>query len=250
MMTKEERDEIFRRALAGCRPKAPPPKPAPPPANVVAQERWAQPKPREAIAAQAAVSTKALAEQMRQDRQETGDDREYWRVLHAQIDNGGAEAMLYNLGKQWLEGWHPRDIPEALLTNPALQKQKTYNLPPWEQWYVGLLHNGRLPNAPSARPNRSFTRDLFADARAKVGCITQARSSCATSSSTKSESESPAQSFAHRAATVGPSHHWPNAAKHGASVGVQRSSMRRMSRIGSVCWMKRMWTRHVEGCGA
>jgi len=168
MMTKEERDEIFRRALAGCRPKAPPPKPAPPPAYVVAQERWAQPKPREAIAAQAAVSTKALAEQMRQDRQETGDDREYWRVLHAQIDNGGAEAMLYNLGKQWLEGWHPRDIPEAFLTNPALQKQKTYNLPPWEQWYVGLLHNGRLPNAPSARPNRSFTRDLFADARAKV----------------------------------------------------------------------------------
>jgi hypothetical protein len=95
-------------------------------------------------------------------------DKGYFRALHSQIDNGGAEAMFYDLWKLDLEGWHPRDIPETLLTNPALQKQQSYNLPPWEQWYVGLLHNGRLPNAMEARPNTSFTRNLFADARAKV----------------------------------------------------------------------------------
>ena len=95
-------------------------------------------------------------------------DKAYFRALHAQIDNGGAEAMFYDLQKLDLEGWHPREIPETLLTNPALQKQQSYNLPPWEQWYVGLLHNGRLPKALEARPNTSFTRELFADARAKV----------------------------------------------------------------------------------
>src|SRR5215469_18317 len=76
--------------------------------------------------------------------------------------------MFYDLQKLELDGWHPRDIPERLLTNPALQKQQTYNLPPMEQWYVGLLHNGRLPNALEARPNTSFTRNLLDDARAKV----------------------------------------------------------------------------------
>jgi hypothetical protein len=95
-------------------------------------------------------------------------DKAYFRALHAQIDNGGAEAMFYDLQELELEGWHPREIPETLLTNPALQKQQSYNLPPWEQWYVGLLHNGRLPNALEARPNTSFTRELFANARAKV----------------------------------------------------------------------------------
>jgi len=94
-------------------------------------------------------------------------DRAYFRALHEQIDEGGAAAMFDDLRMMDLGGWHPRDIPEALLTNPALQKQQSHTLPPLEQWYLTLLHDGRLPGAPSGRPNTAFTRSLIDDAKAK-----------------------------------------------------------------------------------
>jgi hypothetical protein len=95
-------------------------------------------------------------------------DRAYFRALHRHIEEGGAEAMFYDLGTMDLEGWHPREIPEALLNNPALQKQQSHTLPPLEQWYVMLLHNGVLPGALAGRPSTAFTRSLVEDARAKV----------------------------------------------------------------------------------
>jgi hypothetical protein len=76
--------------------------------------------------------------------------------------------MFFDLAKLDLEGWHPRDIPEALLTNPALQKQQSHNLPPLEQWYVMLLHNGKLPGALVKRPRTTFTKNLLEDARTQV----------------------------------------------------------------------------------
>jgi hypothetical protein len=54
-------------------------------------------------------------------------DRGYFRALYRQIEEGGAEAMFYDLQRMDLESWHPRCIPEALLTNPALQKQQSHN---------------------------------------------------------------------------------------------------------------------------
>jgi len=48
-------------------------------------------------------------------------NRAYFRALHHQIQNGGAEAMFYDLQRMDLGDWHPRNIPEALLTDPALQ---------------------------------------------------------------------------------------------------------------------------------
>jgi len=84
--------------------------------------------------------------------------------LHHQIKNGGAEAMFYDLRKLDLEGWHPREIPKGLLTNPALQKQQSHNLPP----YLTLLHNGKLPGALKARPNTAYTRSLMDDAIERV----------------------------------------------------------------------------------
>jgi energy-coupling factor transporter ATP-binding protein EcfA2 len=44
-------------------------------------------------------------------------DKEYFRRLHRQIAEGGAEAMFYDLGRMDLDDWHPREIPEALLSN-------------------------------------------------------------------------------------------------------------------------------------
>ena len=63
MMTEEQ---IVARLLAGRLDK--PPQPAPPPKpEAKAQDRWTAPKPPEAIAAQAAVSTEALAEVVTQE---------------------------------------------------------------------------------------------------------------------------------------------------------------------------------------
>src|SRR5262249_38684336 len=41
-------------------------------------------------------------------------------------------------------------------------------LPPMEQWYVMLLHNGRLPGAAAKRPNTASTRSLLNDAKEKI----------------------------------------------------------------------------------
>ena len=95
-------------------------------------------------------------------------DRSYFRALHEQIGNGGAEAMFYDLQRWELGDWHPREIPEELLRNPALQEQQGHTLPPWEQWYVTLLHDGRLPGALAKRPNTAFTSSLLASARERV----------------------------------------------------------------------------------
>lgn len=95
-------------------------------------------------------------------------DKEYFRALHGQIAEGGAGAMFYDLARMNLDGWHPREIPEALLRNPELQKQQSHTLPPLEQWYVMLLHNGVLPGALAGKPNSAYTRSLIEDAKTKI----------------------------------------------------------------------------------
>jgi hypothetical protein len=95
-------------------------------------------------------------------------DREYFKSLHRQINEHGAVAMFHDLRAVALGDWHPREIPEALLRNPALQEQQAHTLPPWEQWYVMLLHNGKLPGALSKRPNTAFTNSLLSNARERV----------------------------------------------------------------------------------
>jgi len=95
-------------------------------------------------------------------------DAEYFRALHRQIGDGGAQAMMWDLQRVQLDGWHPREIPEGLLHSAALQKQQSHTLPPLEQWYVTLIHSGVLPGALVKRPNTAYTRSLMEDARTKV----------------------------------------------------------------------------------
>jgi hypothetical protein len=95
-------------------------------------------------------------------------DKEYFRPLHKQIEHGGAESMFYDLQLMELGDWHPRDIPEALLRGSALRKQQEHTLPAMEQWYVMLLHDGRLPGALSNKPNTAFTSRLRDDAKERV----------------------------------------------------------------------------------
>lgn len=95
-------------------------------------------------------------------------DRAYFRALHDQIVNGGAQAMFYDLRSRDLGGYHPREIPQSLLRNPALQKQQIHTLPPLEQWYYTILQDGRLPHAFAKRPNTTYTSHLLAQARERV----------------------------------------------------------------------------------
>jgi hypothetical protein len=95
-------------------------------------------------------------------------DREWFKALHQQIEHGGAAAMFYDLGEMDLGDWHPREIPEALLRGAALQRQQRLTLPPLEQWYLGLLHEGRFPGRIwRSFPCRAWTDDLREDAKAK-----------------------------------------------------------------------------------
>ena len=76
--------------------------------------------------------------------------------------------MFHDLRGMDLGDWHPRDIPEALLSNPALQKQQVLNLPPLEQWFVSLLHDGVLAGALGGKPNTAFTKSLLDDVKERV----------------------------------------------------------------------------------
>jgi hypothetical protein len=97
-------------------------------------------------------------------------DKAYFDALYAQIANGGAEAMFYDLLRMDLKGWHPRQLSQALLSSAALQKQQRFTLPPLEQWYLGLLHSGRLPMLFGKPPklDTAYTRSLVDDARDSV----------------------------------------------------------------------------------
>jgi hypothetical protein len=95
-------------------------------------------------------------------------DLQYFNALHQQIANGGAEAMMWDLQRMELNGWHPREIPESLLKGSALQEQQAFILPPLEQWYLSLLQDGRVPGAliskKMSRPSTAYTKSLREDA--------------------------------------------------------------------------------------
>jgi hypothetical protein len=101
MMTEEQ---IIARLQAARLDRPPPPKPPPKPAEQ-AQERWAAPKPREAIAAQAAASTKALAEVV------TAEDRRA-RQMAKEIAEWQAQDRYQQELNRW---WQAKQEIEAAL---------------------------------------------------------------------------------------------------------------------------------------
>jgi hypothetical protein len=76
--------------------------------------------------------------------------------------------MMWDLQRMDLDGWHPRDIPESLLKGAALQEQQGHTLPPLEQWYLMLLHEGQIPGALIKRPNTAYTQVLLGNARERI----------------------------------------------------------------------------------
>ncbi len=80
---------------------------------------------------------------------ECKDQGEYFDALYAEIENGGAAAMLYDLLNMKLGDWRP--FPAY--RNAAHRKQKALNLSPVQAFVERLLHDQRLPGAPADRLN-------------------------------------------------------------------------------------------------
>ena len=68
-------------------------------------------------------------------------DSDYFDALWAQMDQGGREAMLHDLLKRDISGWHPQPAPRT----EALVAQKMLSLTPEDQWLLGVLEEGVLP---------------------------------------------------------------------------------------------------------
>ncbi len=98
-------------------------------------------------------------------------DKSYFGPLFAEVNDGGAAAMLYDLLRLDLDGWHPREnVPQT----PALVEQKMLGLTGLEQWYVEMLSIGelprpklgQLPGAGRKNPRRVAAKVLFESAKA------------------------------------------------------------------------------------
>jgi hypothetical protein len=89
------------------------------------------------------------------------NDFAYFRALRDELDNGGIEAMLFDLQSLDLGDWHPMQIYQT----DALIEQKVQSLRGLDAWIESMLQEGLLPGAFNKYANRAFTRDLTAQAK-------------------------------------------------------------------------------------
>jgi Bifunctional DNA primase/polymerase, N-terminal/Family of unknown function (DUF5906)/Primase C terminal 2 (PriCT-2) len=93
------------------------------------------------------------------------EEREaYFNALHAERENGGVEAMLYDLLHRDLGKWHPRQVYQT----EGLRRQKERSLSPLNQWFVDLLQEGKLPWYSNGGRDSTTTRLLVDDAKKRV----------------------------------------------------------------------------------
>lgn len=70
-------------------------------------------------------------------------DREFFRRLNRQLDDGGLAGLLHDMLTRDLGEWHPRDsVPRT----EALAEQIEMSQSAEESWWDGLLDTGKLPN--------------------------------------------------------------------------------------------------------
>ncbi len=65
-------------------------------------------------------------------------DHEYWKVLNDEIENGGVEAMVYDLLLMDLTDFNVRNKPNTR----ELVEQKIHSLDPIQRWWHDCLYNG------------------------------------------------------------------------------------------------------------
>jgi Mesyanzhinovviridae DNA primase len=87
--------------------------------------------------------------------------REYFELLFAEIDGDGAAAMVYDLLRLDLDGWHPRyNIPQTA----ALIEQKVQSLDGLEQWWLAKLSTGETPIPGPKNPRHVLSKRLYVEA--------------------------------------------------------------------------------------
>jgi hypothetical protein len=79
---------------------------------------------------------------------------EYFTPIYNQLDDGGYEAMLWDLQHMDLDEFHPRLNPKS---GSALLEVQAQSLDPLDTWWVELLENGQLPGSHPECPNRAIT---------------------------------------------------------------------------------------------
>jgi Family of unknown function (DUF5906) len=93
------------------------------------------------------------------------EEREvYFNALYDEVENGGVEAMLYDLLHRDLGKWHPRQVYQT----EGLRRQKERSLSPLNQWFVELLQQGKLPWYSNGGRDITTTRLLVDDAKERV----------------------------------------------------------------------------------
>ena len=92
-------------------------------------------------------------------------DHSYFKRINDQLNDGGLAAMLHDLLKMDLEGWHPRqNIPET----EALAGQKVLTADAQVRLMGDILESGDLPGQRTGRPNRVGASEFYEHMRQKA----------------------------------------------------------------------------------
>jgi hypothetical protein len=82
-------------------------------------------------------------------------DPKWFGPIYEQMQNGGYEAMLFELLYYDLGDWHPRQI----LRTAALAEQQQESLSPFDAWWLELLRTGVLAGADDLNPDRAISNE-------------------------------------------------------------------------------------------
>ena len=75
----------------------------------------------------------------------------WFAPLYKQMEDGGYNAMLFDLLHYDLGSWHPRKLP----SDTGLLEQQRRSLGPLDSWWIELLENGVLAGCDPDQPNRA-----------------------------------------------------------------------------------------------
>jgi hypothetical protein len=105
-------------------------------------------------------------------------EQEYFDPLYDQLENGGCEALLYDLLAMDIGDFHPRKIPAD---KNALLSQQAASLPPLDAWWVELLETGEIPGSPDGFEGKAISGDYEEEtsfsAKTRAGLLTCLRKS-------------------------------------------------------------------------
>lgn len=93
----------------------------------------------------------------------TAERKAYFDALYAEMENGGLEAMLYDLQHLELGDWHPRQV----IMTASLMEQVYRSLRGADAYYKALVFDGELPSRFD-NERRCRSSDLFEHAKRSV----------------------------------------------------------------------------------